>query len=155
VCLWCIRPTWETFIICSCLITDVSEPQFREYKRQIASKTSELRNKAGDAVANVLPEFKGRNIGNANLIATYYAAAASTFGGNIDLVSMEQVDDSTVRYTVHVEGITRNNARARSFLSSGNGLASYVVDNISAENVEVVTERVLIDTYEAVILIEE
>jgi len=134
---------------------DVSEPQFREYKRQIASKTSELRNMAGDALADVLPEFKDRNIGNANLIATYYAAAASVFGGNTDLVNMEQVDESTVRYTVHVEGITRNNARARSFLTSGNGLASYVVDNISAENVEVVTERVLIDTYEAVILVEE
>jgi hypothetical protein len=133
----------------------VKEPKIREVKRQIAPKTSEVRNKVGDTLADALPDLKGRNIGNANLIATYYAGFSSIFGGNIDLVDMERVNDSTVRYTVHVEGLTRNSARVRSFLSSGNGFASYVVDNLDAQSVDVVTERILIDTYEAVIEIRE
>lgn len=128
----------------------------RDFERPIAQSVSEFRNQVSDIVRETAPELgEDRNIGNGRLIVLQSTMPLGfIFGGSVDIESSESVSDGTI-YTVNVNGVSKNAAAAQAWLAAGNGFASILVDELSRENMEVVNERVLVDTYEVQVKVGE
>lgn len=130
--------------------------KIRNFERPIASDVSGFRNNVSDIVRDMAPELgEDRNIGNGRLIVLQSTMPLGfIFGGSVDIESSEEVEDGTI-YTVNVNGVSKNAAAAQAWLAAGNGFASILVDELSRESIEVVNERILVDTYEAKVKVGE
>lgn len=129
-------------------------PRIRDAESGIASAASEFRNNVSDTVRSTIPDLGDRNIGEGRLIALQLAPLGAIFGGTVDITNTREVDGGTI-YTVTVNSPSRNIAEATSYLAAGNGIASYVVDRLERQDIEVKNERIIIDTYEAKVFVGE
>lgn len=129
-------------------------PRIRDAESGVASSVSEFRNNLSDTVRETVPDLGDRNVGEGRLIALQLAPLGAVFGGTVDIENSREVDGGTL-YTVNVNSPSKNTAEALSFLTAGNGIASYVVDKLERQDIEVQNERILIDTYKAEVFVSE
>ena len=129
-------------------------PNIRDAESGLATSFSGFRNDLSRAVRETIPTLEERNVGEGRLIALQLAPLGFMFGGTVDIEESESVQGGTL-YTVNVNSVSENAAVASSYLSAGNGIASYVVDRLEREDVKVQNERILVDTYEVKVFVGE
>lgn len=137
------------------------EPVWRKAEDAIDDTGFNLRNKPSDALG-LLPRYKNRNIGGGIGVGIVQAGVAKIlddtvgvpFGSETEIVGIEPADGGYI-YTVNIDAPTENMAQARAFLESGTGFTSILTDLLKVENTEVLKTRVLRDTYQVEVLIED
>lgn len=128
----------------------------------MGSRAHRIRNRPGSRIKKRAPKFDKRNFGG-GVGAGAVAAGVATliedtvgvpFGGSVDTLSVENVEDGQV-YTVNVNAPTQNMAEARAFIDAGTGFTALLTDLLDVRDVEIQNTRVLRDTYEVKLKIED
>lgn len=125
-----------------------------ELRRNIGEQTSQVRGKPAEVVENVAPELPDMNIGGgqgagavgAGILTLLEDTVGVPFGSSTDIVNIEE-DGTDLIYTVDVNSPTENIAKARAAIDSGTGFTTYLTDEFDIDSAEVVSTRVMRDTY--------
>lgn len=132
---------------------DIPE-RVRKREKQFREPGSNLRQNFNEFMAN-----RRISPANDNIDANTLVGAAITYtiysiedyvpgraGASTDIVNMEE-GDGKVTYTVDTNAPLKSQARFKSILTSGTGIASLWIDKFDIDDVKVVKERPLRDTY--------
>lgn len=138
------------------------EPVWRRLEDRIDNRAHSLRNRPGRRVQESIPSFENRNFGGGIAIGILEAAVAIIlketvgipFGSDTEAVGAEPTGDGVI-YTINVDAPFENMAQAQAFIESGTGFTSVLTDRINVSNVDVLKTRVLRDTYQIEILVED
>lgn len=138
------------------------EPVWRKLENRIGDRPRRLRNTPGTMLRRRVPEFENRNFGGGIGVGIVEAAVAVVlkesigvpFGSDTEVVDSSATGNG-MRYTVNVDSPFENMAEARAFIESGTGFTSILTDKLDVENTQVVKTRVLRDTYQIEVLVED
>lgn len=138
------------------------EPVWRKIEDRVDDRAHSLRNRPGKRVKRSIPSFENRNLGGGIAVGILEAAIAIIlkdtlgvpFGSDTEAVGAEPTGDGVI-YTINVDAPFENMAQARAFIESGTGFTSVLTDRINVSNVDVLKTRVLRDTYQIEILVED
>lgn len=139
------------------------EPILRKVEDSIDSSAHEARNRIlSEPLERRIPRLGPRNIGEGIAAGMVEAAVAVgiedlfgvPFGATSDTINVKSVEGGKV-YTVNVNAPVQNMAKARGFLDSTTGFTSILTDKFEVSNVEVLNERILRDTYQVEVLVED
>lgn len=138
------------------------EPIWRKLEDKVDSKASEVRNVPGSRLKRKFPQFENRNFGGGIAVGLVEAGVAMIlketvgvpFGSETEIVGVTPRNGGVV-YTINVDAPANNMAEARAFLESGTGFTSILTDKLEVENSEILKTRVLRDTYQIEILVED
>lgn len=141
---------------------DDREPIWRRIEDRIDNKSHNLRNRPGDRLRKRLPDFEHRNFGGGKAVGAIEAGVALAidevvgvpFGSDTEIVDSEPVSGG-MKYTINVDAPFENMAEFRAFYEGGTGFTSLLTDTINVSNTEVVKTRVLRDTYQMEIVVED
>lgn len=137
------------------------EPIGRRVRKKLSSRVSKARNEPGERIKSAAPTFGDRNVGSGVFIGATGAAVATVledtlgipFGATVDITDVEESGDEIV-YTVDVNAPTENIAEARAFIDSTTGFVSYLTDEYEIEDAEIMTTRMVRDTYRVKVKVE-
>lgn len=139
------------------------EPIWRKVEDRLSERASTARQRVlNDPLERRVPRVGQRNIGEgigAGLIEAGIAVILEEtlgvpFGASSDIVDTTPVDGGMV-YTVNVNAPVENMAKARAFIDSTTGFLSILTDNYEIDNAEVLNTRMLRDTYQIELLVED
>lgn len=131
---------------------------------RIDSQASNARNAPGEVARSLLPRVSDRNIGAGIAIGVIEATIAIVLKDTIGIPVQSDVeivdtaanpDGDGVIYTVNVDAPFENMARAEAFFDSTVGFTSLLTDSLNVTDVQVLKKRVLRDTYQVKILVED
>lgn len=143
------------------------EPVWRRKEDQLSRVPRNVRGKLNDLLADRLPRYENRNLGSGVLAGTAQAGIADIledvigvpFGAETEMVDINnnatRNGASGVEYTINVNSPTQTMAEARAFIESGTGYTSILTDLLHVEDVTLVKTRMLRDTYEVTVFVED
>lgn len=138
------------------------EPVWRKAEDAVEDPVERLRGGVNDVISEPFPEFENRNVGGGRVAGAVTAAVAVVledsvglpFGASSDIQDTRSVDDGVV-YTVNVNAPFESMAEARAAIDSTTGFTSFLTDQIGVESVTVQKTRIVRDTFEIEVLVED
>jgi len=136
------------------------EPVWRKAQNYVDKTASDIRNAPGKRIRSMVPEMKNRNIGGGVVVGSVGAAIVKVLkdyapiDASVNIVNTEDVNGG-VEYTINVDSPFSNVAEAEAFFESASGFTSILTDKYNIEGVRVLKTRVLRDTYEVKVLVED
>lgn len=139
------------------------EPVWRKAEAKLDSVASQTRNRPGRRLRRQFPQLENRNIGGGVAVGAVEAGIAvvlkDSLGlplqSDVEIVDTEMMGGRTVEYTVNVDAPFENMARAEAFFDAAVGFTSLLTDKLQVEDVEVLKQRILRDTYQVKVLVED
>lgn len=139
------------------------EPIWRKAEDKIDDTAHRARHRVLDEPLNRrVPRLGQRNIGEGIGVGLVEAGIAKIleetlgipFGSDTEIVDSNPTDGGMI-YTVNVDAPLENMAKARGFLEGTTGFTSVLTDRYDVQNVEILKTRVLRDTYQVEVLVED
>lgn len=138
------------------------EPVWRRLEERGVGPFSDLRNTPGRGLRERVPRFSQRNFGGGIAVGAVEAAIAIVlkrtigvpFGSDVEIVDSESRDGGMM-YTVNVDAPFENMARAQAFFESTTGFTSLLTDLLQVRSTRVVKQRLVRDTYQIQVLVED
>lgn len=138
------------------------EPVWRRLENKLQDIPHNIRDKPDNRIEETFPEFENRNFGQGKAVGAVLAGIADVledvigvpFGASSDIVDSQPVENGVV-YTVNVNAPMESMAEARAMIDSTTGYTSYFTDQFSIEKVEIQKTRVLRDTFQVEVLVED
>lgn len=122
-----------------------------------SGRASKWRNRPGNVLETVNPGLidkrrftEGKGVGALaeGGIVVLEDVIGVPFGASSDVIDVSQAEDGAYVYTVNVNAPTENMAEARALIDSGTGFSSYLTDQLDVESADIISTRVLRDTYQ-------
>lgn len=138
------------------------EPIIRQLSDRFTDEGHSIRDKQDQRIEDAVPKLPNRNFGGGRGIGILGAAVGTAledvigvpFGGSSSVVDVDVQEDG-VLYTVDVNSPFETMAEARAAIDSSTGYTSFVTEEIDTVDVEVITTRVLRDTYRIELKVKE
>lgn len=138
------------------------EPIWRRIEDRIGDRPSNIRNRPGGRLEKRFPKFENRNFGGGTAVGIVQAAIVTViedtvgvpFGADAEIIGVEPVSGG-VLYTVNVNAPSENIAKARAFIDAGTGFTTILTDLLDVRSVEVTKTRMIRDTYQVEVRVED
>lgn len=138
------------------------DPIWRRIENRVDDKASNLRNRPSKRLQKEVPKVGQRNFGEglgagfvqAGIAKILKETVGIPLGSDTEIVDTEPVEGG-VLYTVNVDGPIENMSKARAFIEATTGFTSILTDELNVQNTEVLKTRVLRDTYQVEVLVED
>lgn len=143
------------------------EPITRKVSDRFQERGTKVRGRIDGAAMSNTPKFENRNLGGGVAIGALQAAVADAledvigvpFGAETEMVNINnnasRNGNSGVEYTVNVNAPTQTMAEARALIESSTGYTGYLTDELEVQGAEVVKTRVLRDTFEIDVFVQD
>lgn len=138
------------------------EPFWRDLEDAVEGTAHDLRNRPGSRLKRTIPPLENRNFGGGRVVGALEAGVAIILqetvglplGSDVEVVDTEPAQGGTA-YTINVDAPTRNMAETEAFFEAGVGFTSLLTDLIEVESTEVLRTRIVRDTYQIEVLVED
>lgn len=135
-------------------------PIWRKIEDKYDGPASDLRNRI--SFGERFPKFENRNFGGgvgagvvaAGIITIIEDTVGVPFGADAEIIGVEPQSDG-ILYTVNVNAPTQDIAEARAFIDAGTGFTTILTDLLDVRSVELTKTRMLRDTYQVQVMVED
>jgi len=136
------------------------EPIVRAVSNRFSGRASKIRNRPGKVLENTIPKLPNRNLGGGVAVGAIGAVIIRAvkdyipLATDVDIVGTQDTDGG-VLYTINVDAPMMDVAEFEAFMESASGLTSIITDSIDIQDTKVLKTRMVKDTYEIKVLVQD